>query len=170
MKITSTKDSLAKVMASVKTLTKSEVLIGIPNANAARSAEEEAEKKASGEPLTNAELGYVHEFGVPEKNIPARPFLVPGVASVKDRVAKVLGNGARKALSGEAGAAEAALTKAGLIAETAVKQKIDEGPFVPLAPVTLAQRQYRGRTGEKPLIDTAQMQRSVTHVVRPKET
>ena len=37
-----------------------------------------------------------------------------------------------------------------------------------LAPVTLAQRRRRGRTGEKPLIDTAQMQRSVTHVVRPK--
>ena len=166
MKIIKTKDATKVVLDRIKALTKSEVLVGIPDANAARTDAEDAEKK--GEPINNAGLGYVHEFGIPEKNIPARPFLFPGVSDAKDRIAKVLSNGARKVLSGDAGAGDAALTKVGLIAETSVKSRIDEGPFVPLAPVTIAQRKRRGRTGEKPLIDTAQMQRSVTHVVRPK--
>lgn len=166
MPIIKTKDATKVVLARIKALTKSEVLVGIPDANAARTDEEEAAKK--GEPITNAGLGYVHEFGLPERNIPARPFLFPGIKGVEGRLAKVLGNGVKKTLSGDAEAADTALTKAGLIAETAVKTKIDEGPFVPLSPVTLAQRKARGRTGEKPLIDTAQMQRSVTHVVRQK--
>ena len=166
MPVIKAKDATKVVLERVKALTKSEVLVGIPDANAARTDEEEAAKK--GEPITNAGLGYVHEFGLPEKNIPARPFLVPGVADVKDRVAKVLGTAVKKALSGDHEAGEVALTKVGLIAETSVKSRIDEGPFAPLSPVTLAQRKRRGRTGEKPLIDTAQMQRSVTHVVRPK--
>lgn len=166
MPVVKTKDVTKVVLERVKALTRSEVLIGIPDANAARTKEEDEDQK--GEPITNAGLGYAHEFGLPEKNIPARPFLIPGVADVKDRVAKVLGTAVKKTLSGDADAAETALTRVGLIAETAVKSRIDEGPFVPLAPVTLAQRKRRGRTGEKPLIDTAQMQRSVTHVVRPK--
>lgn len=168
MKITTTKDRLPQILAAIKEMTKTEVLIGIPDANAPRSDDEDNAKKAAKEPLNNAEIGYVHEFGVPEKNIPARPFLVPGVSGVKDRLGTILGNGVRKTLMGNPEAAQVALTKAGLVAETAVKSKIDEGPFVPLAPATLAQRKRRGRMGEKPLIDTAQMQRAVTHVVRPK--
>ncbi len=169
MPVITTKDQTKSIFAAMRRLTEQEVLIGIPDENAARAEEEAADKKAAGEPITNAGLGYVNEFGRPEDNIPARPFLVPGVESAKDRVAKVLGAAARKTLEGDPDAAAAGLTKAGLIAETAVKSKIDEGPFAPLAPATLAERKRRGRTGEKPLIDTAQMQRSVTHVVRPKD-
>lgn len=168
MKIEVTKDGYKAVLARIKGLTKSEVLVGIPDANAPRSNDEDEDRKASGGPLNNAEIGYVHEYGVPEKNIPARPFLLPGVRGAKERVAKVLAAGVNKTLKGDAEAASVALTKAGLIAETSVKSRIDEGPFAALSDVTLAQRRRRGRSGEKPLIDTAQMQRAVTHVVRPK--
>ena len=168
MKLTTTKDRLPDVLAAIKALTKSEVLIGVPHENAPRSDAEDAARKASGEPITNAEIGYINEFGSPEVNIPARPHLIPGVESVKDKVASILGNGARKALSGDPGAAQTALTKAGLAGETAVKDRINEGPHVPLAPATLAARRRRGRTGEKPLVDTGQYRNSITHVVRPK--
>jgi hypothetical protein len=61
-----------------------------------------------------------------------------------------------------------AQNKAGLIAESSVRKKINEGPFEPLAPKTLQERKRRGRTGEKPLIDTGQLRNSVTYVIRPK--
>eukprot|EP01037_Dinobryon_pediforme_P023422 gene23422-24868_t len=90
----------------IKAMTKSEVLVGIPDQNAPRSADEDEARKASGEPVNNAELGYIHEFGVPEQNIPARPFLIPGITAVKARLATILGNGVRKTLSGDGAAAE----------------------------------------------------------------
>lgn len=168
MKITASKSKLPEILAAVNALTKSEVLIGVPHEKAPRSAEEDEARKESGEPITNAEIGYINEFGLPEKNIPARAHLVPGIESIKEKAATTLGNGVRKTLSGDASAAEAALTKVGLIGETAVKDQITDGAFVPLAPATLAARRRRGRTGEKPLIDTAQYRNSITHVVRPK--
>lgn len=193
MKIIKTKDATKVVLERIKALTKSEVLVGIPDANAARTDAEDAEKK--GEPINNAVIGYVHEFGLPEKNIPARPHLFPGISDAKDRIAKVLGNGARKVLSGDAGAGESALTRAGTIAETAVKERIKDGLSPPLAAATVRNR-FRGRqtkkmrkgeveylrlvaegktleaaasaTGIKPLDDTGQYLKAITHVVRPK--
>lgn len=168
MRLMTTKDAFPGIKAAIDKLTKSEVLIGVPYENAPRSAEEDEARKEDGSPITNAEIGYINEFGLPEKNIPARPHLIPGIESVKDRLAKALMAGAKKTLAGDAGAGDVALTKAGLIGETAVKDRVTDGPFVPLAPATLAARRARGRTGEKPLLDTGQYRNSITHVVRPK--
>jgi phage gpG-like protein len=162
--VTMTKDMLAEVMSQIRELTKTEVLVGIPDANAGRDPEP-GEKH---EPISNAEIGYVMEFGMPEKNIPARPFLVPGVQDARDRIGQQLETGARKALAGDPNAADITLNKAGLTAQNAVRAKIEEGPFVPLAPRTLAQRKKRGRTGEKPLIDTGQLRKSITYVIVEK--
>ncbi len=158
-----------KIVDQMRKLTKDRVLVGVPDANAPRSAEEDEARKESGEPVNNAEIGYINEFGVPERNIPARPHLIPGIKSSKDRLAKVLNAGARDALKGNDEAAQIALTKVGIIAETAVKNRIDEGPFVPLSFRTVEARKARGRTGEKPLIDTGQYRNSITHVVETKE-
>lgn len=168
MRIEVKKDIAKAIAEAMRDLTKSEVLIGIPDTNAPRSNDEDEARKASGEPINNAEIGYVHEFGVPEKNIPARPFLIPGIDAAKKRVASILANGAKKALGGDKDAVDQALTKAGIVGEISVKNRIDEGPFVPLSPRTLAERRRRGRTGTKPLIDTGQLLKSVTSVVRPK--
>ena len=73
-----------------------------------------------------------------------------------------------RALKGDADAGDKALHSAGLIAQNAVRNKITEGPFVPLAPMTLAKRKARGRTGEKPLIDSGAYRNAQTYVIRPK--
>lgn len=57
-----------------------EVLIGIPMSTTERPDGE----------ITNAELGYIHEYGAPEANIPARPFLIPGVESVKGKALELM--------------------------------------------------------------------------------
>lgn len=159
-----------EIFAAIREMTKNEVLVGVPAENAGRAPED-----GESRPLNNAEIGYVQEFGStiegPGGNefvIPPRPHLRPGIVDAKDRLAKALEAGVRGALKGNKEAADKALHKAGLIGQNAVRNKITEGPFVPLAPMTLEKRKARGRKGTKPLIDTGAYRNSQTYVVRPK--
>lgn len=52
-------DKAREVFAAIRKLTKTEVLVGIPGDGKERDPGE-------GEPITNAELGYIHEFGSPK--------------------------------------------------------------------------------------------------------
>lgn len=161
-----TKDVLDRVLSSITTLTKRQVLVGVPSDRAYRNPE-----TGETEPASNALIGYAMEFGLPDQNVPARPFLVPGVESARDTVVAQLRKGAVAASSPTTSVnghetAEKALAAAGMVAQAAVRAKITAGPFVPLAPSTIAQRRARGRTGTRPLIDTAQLRNSITFVVR----
>lgn len=158
------------IIESVRALTRNEVLVGVPAENAGREPED-----GQGRTLNNAEIGYVQEFGSTIEGpggqsftIPPRPHLRPGVEDAKDKIAQALKKGAIGALKGEDGAGDKALHSAGLIGQNAVRNKITEGPFVPLAPATLGKRRAKGRTGTKPLIDTGAYRNSQTYVVRPK--
>lgn len=159
------RDRAAQAMAQMDRLTRRHVLVGVPAENAPRDAEAAAQSEG---PLSNAALAYIHDNGAPEANIPARPFLRRGVSSAMPKVADTLAKGARLALAGDAGAADKALTSAGLRAQREVQKEITDGEFAPLAEATLRARRARGRTGEKPLLDTGQLRRSITYVVRDK--
>lgn len=156
-----TKDRVDDLINDLQSLLSHEVLVGIPAGSPARAAEDGKQPE-----IDNATLGYIHENGAPSVNIPARPFLVPGVQQAKEQIAKVMAKGVEAATVGNRTTAMNSLDKAGLIAQNAVRRKITEGPFVPLKPRTLAGRRARGRTGERPLIDTGQLRRSITYVVR----
>ncbi len=158
-----TKDKVANVLAGLKSLAKSEVLVGIPSSTAERQPD-----PSEPHPLNNAEIGYLMENGSPATNTPARPWLEPGVANEKPGIVKVLRKGADEVLSGHRDAAVKSLVAAGLLGERGAKRKITDGPFAPLAPSTIAKRKARGRTSEKPLIDSGQMRNAVTSVIRPK--
>jgi hypothetical protein len=114
----------------------------------------------------NALLGYVHEYGSPAQNIPARPFLHPGINNARAGIERHMKKAAQLALLGKSDEVTGELEKVGLIAMVSVQRKINAGPFEPLKPATLAARRRRGRTGTKPLIDTTQLERSITYVVR----
>src|SRR5260364_404888 len=140
-----------------------EVLVGIP-----ADAPERQEEDEPG----NAALGYLHETGSPARNIPARPFLVPGVRSAQKRINRYFEQSASAALDGHMEQVDKALHRAGLAAQNAVRAKMTEGPVKPLAESTLQARARRGHTPEnanaKPLIDTGQLRKSITYVVRKK--
>ncbi|MCL6466957.1 MAG: hypothetical protein I4O48_01360, partial [Ralstonia sp.] len=127
-------DKLGDVIKAISGLANKDVLVGIPD-----SAPERTDT-----PITNAQIGYVMETGSPANNIPARPFLVPGIASVQDEVAARLRKGALSALDGSQTGVDTALKQAGMVGQNAVKQKITDGPFAPLSPRTVAERR-RGR-------------------------
>jgi len=152
-------DRMADVARGVAALTTTRVYVGIPAAKTERKDDEELE-------ITNALLGYVHENGAPEHNIPARPWLKPGVASVQNEITGLLRQAGQKALEGKVESITRIYNAVGLVAQNAVKKKITDGPFAALSPRTLAARRARGRTGTKPLIDTGQMRNAVTYVVR----
>ncbi|TXH81180.1 MAG: hypothetical protein E6Q77_08605 [Rhizobium sp.] len=155
-------DNLPAFQKSLKALLSKRVLVGVPAQDAAR-APEEGESAA---PLTNAEIGYLMENGVPEKNIPARPHLMPGVEDAKDKIVATFKAGGEKILDGDTGAIDETLNKVGLIAQNAVRTKITNGPFQELAEATIENRKRRGRTGEKPLIDSGQYRAAITYVIR----
>jgi hypothetical protein len=159
MTVKVTKDGVPALLKAIKDLTSKEVLVGIPDVAAGRN---------DADAISNAEIGNLMETGSPAQNIPPRPHLVPGVEGARDKIEKRLKAGAEAALSGKASDADATLTAVGILGENAVKAKITDGPFVPLSPKTIAKRKAKGRTGTKPLIDTSQYRRAITHVVRKK--
>lgn len=119
-------------------------------------------------------LGFIHEYGAPAANIPARPFLRPGVLSAKEKIAEGLESALRAALEDNAAAMASSLEMTGMTAVSAVKSFMvsPEPPFAPLAPSTLRNR-HRSRLtkskrenevkGEnvKPLINSGSLQGSI---------
>lgn len=170
-------DRVEAVLSSIRDLTTQDVMIGIPDSTPGRK---------SG-PISNAAIGYIQETGDPAHNLPARPFLVPGVNAIADKAATMLGNGAKKALDGDRAAGANALVKAGLLASSSVKATITAGDgFAPLALSTLEARARHGRKGAakeiasraagnapdasnaRPLIDSGQLRNAVTYILRKR--
>lgn len=129
------------------------VLVGfLGNTNARRGGE-----------VNNASLAYIHEYGSPANNIPARPFLGPGVERSVDQIGAVLIRGAQQFLTGDRGAVHRSLNQAGVVAQGAVQQYMVSGTFAPLQPATI-----RRKGSSRPLIDTGQLRQAVTYQIRPR--
>ncbi|WP_312630957.1 hypothetical protein [Pantoea piersonii] len=152
-------DTAQSILDALKTLANKDVLVGIP---------ESKDERDDGD-IGNAAIGYINENGSPAQNIPPRPHLKPGVKSVEQDFMPHLKAAAQKALEGNEAGAVTSLDRAGTVAANGVKRYITITGFTPLADVTIANRLRRGRTGNKPLIDTGEYRRSITHVVRDKD-
>ena len=185
MPVSVTKDGLPDLLKAIRALTKSQVLVGVPDENAERRPVE-----GEANPANNALIGYVQEFGDPAKNIPARPFLIPGVESVKDQIAAQMKKAGQDALSGNLKAIRQRMAKVGNDTAAAVVDKLETGPYAPLSLATIKARARRGRKNAKqylklmnegvpvdvldevglaqPLHDTGQLARSITYVIRQK--
>lgn len=163
MTVTVTKDNVAAMLRAVQELTETRVLAGIP-ADGADRTPEPGEKSAP----NNALLGYLAEFGEPDRNVPARPHLLPGIESVMPDIIARMKAAGQAALSGKKMSVQAQFTAVGLLAQNGIRAYITDATFAPLAPRTLEQRKRRGRTGEKPLLDTGQLRRAYTYVIVQK--
>lgn len=155
MSLKVTADKVAATLKNINAIARAKVLIGIPANENARSDE----------PTGNAGIGYIQEFGSPVQNIPARPFLIPGVKAVQDECVGMLEEAAKEVL--DDGKMTAALTKAGIIASNSVKATITKGEgFAPLSEYTINERKKKGFKGTKPLIRTGQLRNSITYIVK----
>ena len=174
-----THDEMGAFMKALAEMQSKSVLAGFPQEEAPRENED-----GEAEPITNAALGYIHNTGMPEQNIPARPFMVEGIENKREPITDGMEAAGMAALDGNTDQVEQALTAVGLAAEAGIRNKIIDGPFEPLAESTLKARARRGREGAqeeldrraagedpgvelaRPLNDTAQMRNAVTYVIR----
>lgn len=180
------KDGVGALMKSLATLGGTRVYAGVPADKAGRTEED-----GQG-PINNAALMYIHENGAPEANLPARPVVHPAIAAVKPQIVAGLKKAGDFALNGQPEAVLQEYNAVGMIAQNAMRERITEGPFAPLSPKTVAQRaaqrgtrrrkgekQYldlvdsgvspaeaQAQTGIKPLINTGQLRRALTYVIR----
>ncbi len=154
-------DRRKAVFAAFRVLVKDRVLVGIPADNAARKADAKEEKPK----LTNAEIGYLNEFGAPEANIPARPHLVPGVQKALPQITKLYRAAVTRAAAGDIKGIREIEAEIGLTATSSVKSLITDGISPKLADSTVKDRKRRRRTGTTPLLDTGQYRRNIDFVV-----
>lgn len=158
-------NNLEKMRKGLDLLQSRDVLVGIP-----------AEKiQRRDGPMNNATLGYIHETGAPEANIPARPFLKPGVRNAEPRFSSYFRQAGQYALKGDLGGVNRALNAAGQVTADSVRAVITAGISPPLKQSTVNSRRarHKNRKADSPeavtaLIDTGQMYRAITYVVRKK--
>ncbi|GMG90666.1 hypothetical protein Cmtc_18860 [Cupriavidus sp. TKC] len=153
-------DRLKEVLQSISGLVDKQVLVGIPDS---------APERQDDEPISNAAIGYIQETGSPANNLPARPFLVPGVAAAEPKTLPKLQQAVEAALDGDLSRADKRMAGAGLEAQNSVRARINSGISPELKESTLANRRRRGRTGTVPLIDTGQLRNSITYVIRKRK-
>lgn len=153
-----TVDNMAQFEKAIDLLKRKEVLAGVP----------EAKTRRKGEPINNATLAYIHDKGSPSQNIPARPFMEPGIKDVQGKIEQKLLSAGQAVLENNPTKAMNQLEAVGLIAQNGIRNRINSNIPPPLKPATLAARRRRGRTGTKTLIDSGQLRNSITYVVRDK--
>lgn len=160
-------DNSAAISAALRDLSRRRVLVGVPAANNART---------DGGSISNSALAWIHSFGAPEANVPARPFMEPGIRAAQPAINTALQYAAKAALAGDMMKVDANLDIAGIKAVNSIKQVIQAGIPPPLAQATVTARRRRSKgstyrrkataaSDTTPLIDTAQMIGAITHVV-----
>ena len=114
----------------------------------------------------HSDLLYLHEAGVPSRNIPPRPVLEPalGQKEVKKSMGRCMRQAVFNAIKGDLEGAENEYNKAGMVGRDACKKYITDGTHLaPNAPSTIAKK-----GSSVPLIDTGALLNSITYEVRRK--
>ena len=111
------KNDTQRIVSQIQALAGQAVYAGVPSDKTDRTG------AGAGSPPTNAEIAYWMEFGVPSKNIPARPSIVPGVKMALGRIIRHLKDGAKDTLdTGDPAGVTEGLHKAGIEAVSSIKR------------------------------------------------
>jgi hypothetical protein len=141
--------------ALLKSLAKKQVLVGVPEDHTQRNTQE----------MTNAGLVYIHTHGSALMRIPARPIIEPALKAPDNRarITKELAQAAEAVLASKPREVAPHLNRAGLLGANAAKRWFVD-PRNGWAPNAAETVERKG--SDRPLIDTAQMRRSITYVVK----
>ncbi len=111
------------------------------------------------EGITVFQIGMIHEFGVPEKNIPRRSFIrVPIENNIKE-ITKLIENN-HKLVSENTMSAKTALDRIGIKAQNTIKESFRNNDWKPLKRATV-----KRKGSSRPLIDTGQLIGSISYIV-----
>lgn len=149
-------DTVRQFVRALKELEDLETLVGVPEEHDARD----------GSPASNALIAYVQNFGCPAKNIPARPFMEPGIKDKEEEIVNELHRAGEAVFDGVS--PKQGLQRVGLIAQQGIQNKIASNIPPKLKKSTIKARRRRGRTGTMTLQDTGQLRNAITYVVRKR--
>lgn len=179
---------IEKIKADLLALSKMDVLVGIPQEESSRQ----------GETINNAELIYIHTHGIRKRAMinemqpaldagtpysaahqmyiqahgsplwhsPPRPVIEPAIEKNKEILAEKLKLPAQSAMAGDLAKAQRELAIAGGVAVNLVQDFFDDptNGWAPNSPATI-----KAKGSDKPLVDTDDMRKSITYVVRDKK-
>lgn len=155
--ITVTSDFTDDFNRVIKSFKNDAVLVGIPAEKTARKAQD---------PVNNATLLAINNFGSPKLNIPARPVMAIGIRNAADPIAAQFKKAAVDALTKGYAALQTYYERAGIIASNSIKKAInDQDGIKGPADSTLAARQADGFKGTKSLVVSGQMRNAITWVL-----
>ena len=161
-RVRETDTGLREINDIIKKLKNQEVLVGVPQDKSGRNVSQ------SSQSISNAELLYIHTNGSPVNNIPARPVIEPAIEDAKEEIGLLLKEAAELAK----------IDKAGMQGENAAKGwfRNPKNHWAPNSQVTIegstpnknGKKFIKGKKSSTPLIDTGQMRKAITHVMREK--
>lgn len=180
-------DNLPNLEKLLEELKQSDVLVGIPEQQASRQAEkinsaellyihthgirqkrmrqEMQEQMDGGDTYSEAYQLYLHEHGSPLWHSPPRPVLEPAIEDCKEEISAQLGRAAGALFDRNLLGFTSGLHRAGQVAENGARGWFTN-PKNNWAPNSPATAEMKGSSN--PLIDTGQMRKAITHVVRKK--
>jgi len=159
-----TTDNMARLAESLKTISKQEVYVGVPEVTNVSAVREE-EIATKGESASNAQLIYVHTNGSPVRNIPKRPIIEPAIEAEdnKKNITEQLEKALKALFDGKPTEAKQFLQQAGQVAENACRAWFTDprNNWPPDKPATI-----KKKGSDMPLIDTDQMRKSIIYIVK----
>ncbi len=120
----------------------------------------DSKNQRRGEPLTNAVLGFIHEFGSSDGHVPERSFLRATVDAKREKYKTTIRRIAKLVLLGKMTQRQA-LQLIGVMIQGDVVKTINAGVPPKNAPSTIARK-----GSSKTLIDTGQLKGAITFEVR----
>jgi len=146
--------NLKSIQDAIKSIRELDVLVGVPQ-----------EKDSREGAISNAELAFIHTKGSPLRGIPARPIIEPAIEDNKEQVAELIKKSAQKALDGNKEGAIESLERVGMQGQNIVRAWFTnpKNNWAPNSPKTI---KLKGST--RPLIDSGELRKSITYVVRKR--
>jgi len=112
---------------------------------------------------------YLQAHGSPLLNVPPRPIIEPAIEDDKILISQILGEAMTAFLDGDLQLGNEKLNHAGLEAQTACQDWFDndgKNGWQENSPATKAIKLKKRGTEPKPLIDTGELRKSITYVIR----
>lgn len=150
-----------------KTLKNAE--LAFMHTNGIRGAQMRNEMNDSDKPYSQAFAAYIAANGSPLWKVPPRPIIEPAVENDKnleliaEQMKELL-----KAYIDNSGREQQELQKLGMLGQNIIRDWFDNpaNNWPPNAPATIEAKKRKGSTEPRPLIDTAQLRKSMTYVIR----
>ena len=178
---------LDKIKEDMKKLMNLDVLVGVPEDESART-------DPDGEVVNNAQLCYLHTNGSDLQHIPKRPIIEPAIAAHKEEISAQIKKVGEFALAGNTNKANAQLKKVGILGQNIIRSWFldPRNGWPPNSQSTIKEKLLKtpGKLGRDirayvdaggslnditglegmihPLIDSGQLRKAMTYVIRDK--